>query len=211
MYAISRVKENSYRLKNAKATSKKYQAEKKSPVPIHTLDNIRIFYHQRNEPTLQPQQIQDTRVSEIIQKCGDEEFIPDWEAMEEEIRRDQEETELFFQKYMQNSSETIPEKLILEITDDVCYGGSADRSRVWITMTGSRAEDKIQAQKQLEDKEKPIHPNETAGYAWHHIPNAGIDSGSCECQMILIKQDYHSKTHIGAVKQYERYNKTHYK
>lgn len=207
MYITGKEKENVYDFAEGETVYRKSQVSEKSSVSNGFFPkDIRVIYNQTNRPVLQYPQIQDVRISKVIQKC-DGEFIPNEDAMQEEFLRDAEETEAFIREYMQNSSEQIPARLILQITDDVCYGGSVNRSCVWITMTGSRAGDKGAAYQQLRDEGRPIQPEEASGYVWHHIPNAGIDSGNNECQMVLVEENYHkTTTHIGAVKQYERYS-----
>ncbi|MDE6433397.1 MAG: HNH endonuclease [Lachnospiraceae bacterium] len=207
---ISREKENVYGLVDEGTIFRNNQAREKGSVSNRIFPkDIRVIYNQSDRLVLQCQQMQDVRISKVIQK-SDDEFIPNWAKMQEELIKDAEDTEAFIHNYWKNSSEQIPENLILQITDAVCYGGYIDRSKVWITMTGSREGDKREAYRQLRVEGRPIKAEETSGYVWHHIPNSGIDHGSNECGMVLVEENHHNTPHIGAVKQYERYNRTSY-
>lgn len=168
----------------------------------------------------------DVRVSDVVRgraasgksrtrRLSHDERDPDYVLDENEAAEvDAEDVKLEqqHQENARNSSENIPERLILRLSDDVCYGGKVKISRVLINMTGSREKDKRLAREQFEKKRRAVSIRGEAGYTWHHIPNYFIGSHDYSCYMVLVETNYpKSHRHKGAVWQYERASGKKYK
>jgi len=91
----------------------------------------------------------------------------------------------------------------LQYTPAVVYENMAP---VPIDMTGYRKVDFAIANKKIGLTATPKN------YTWHHIEGIRVNSEKIECDMILLKSDYHNAIwHVGSVNQYEIIKNTDYK